>query len=97
VAVIETLGDAYQASWGVRMKCGRGGHRGIVKIDPCKFEADLSMETLVCTRGRAFPLARVASRLRCPNCGEIGVHVLFDVPGAAIPVFVPQSPYRRKS
>ena len=97
MAVIETLGDAYQAGWGVRMRCSRGEHRGIVKIDPCRFEAALSLETLVCTRGRAFPLARLASRLRCPNCGETNIQVLFDVPGSALPQFVPQSPYRRRA
>ena len=48
------------------------------------------MQTLVTTRGRDFPLARLASRLRCPNCGDQTLHVLFDVPGAAIPMFVPQ-------
>jgi hypothetical protein len=95
MATITTLGDVYQARWGVRVRCGRGEHRGIVKLDRCGYEAKVSMETLVCTRGRAFPLARLASRLRCPNCGETHVEVLFDVPGTAIPVFVPQSPYRR--
>jgi len=95
MAVIETLGEAYSAKWGVRIKCRRGDHRGIVKIDPCHFQTSLSMETLVATRGRAFPLARLASRLRCPNCGDEGVHVLFDVPGSALPVFVPQSYGRR--
>jgi hypothetical protein len=55
MAVIETLGEAYSAHWGVRMKCGRGDHRGIVKIDCCDFEATLDMQTLVATRGQAFP------------------------------------------
>jgi hypothetical protein len=50
MAVMTTIGDAYAAKWGIRMRCLRGNHRGIVKIDPCLFEADLSIETLVCTR-----------------------------------------------
>lgn len=44
---IETLGEAYQASWGIRMKC----HRGIVKMERCAFECALDMQTLVCTVG----------------------------------------------
>ena len=96
MGTIEILSEAYCAGWGVRTRCARGGHRGIVKIDKCGYEGALSLETLVATHGRAFPLARLASRLRCPNCGEDRIHVLFDVPGAAIPVFVPQSPYRRR-
>jgi len=79
------------------MRCLPGRHRGIVKIDPCEFETKLSMETLVCTRGRRFSLAQIASRLQCPNCGENRVEVLFDWPGSALPVFVPQSPYRRQA
>ena len=47
MAVIETLGDAYAAKWGVRMKCGREDQRGIVKIDRCGYESSLCMETLV--------------------------------------------------
>jgi hypothetical protein len=97
MAKIRTIGEAYSAGWGIRMTCARGNHRGIVKIDPCGFETALSMETLVCARGRAFPLSHLASRLRCPNCGEEGIQVAFDVPGSALPVFFPQSPYRRSA
>lgn len=87
---IETLGEALQARWGVRIKCHRGEVRGMVKRDRCAFECELDMQTLVCTRGRGFPLARLASRLRCPNCGETEIQILFDIPGNAIPAFVPQ-------
>jgi hypothetical protein len=92
---IETLGDAYQAGWGVRMRCSRGDHVGIVRIDRCGFDATLSMETLVATRGRRFPLARLAQRLRCPNCGGERIQVAFDIPSGALPAFVAASPYRR--
>jgi hypothetical protein len=97
MVTLRTLGEAYSAGWGIRIRCQRGDHQGIVRVDPCRFEAGLDMQTLVTTRGRDFPLARVAGRLRCPNCGDMGVQVLFDVPGATIPVFVPQSPYRRRA
>ena len=96
MATVSTLGEAFSAGWGVRMRCARGDRQGIVKIDPCRFEGKLDMETLVCTRGRAFPLAQLASRLMCPNCGERRVHVLFDIPGGAIPAYIPQSPFCRR-
>ena len=38
------------------------------------------METLVWTRGRAFPLSRLESRLRCPRCGSRHVVVLYQPP-----------------
>jgi hypothetical protein len=86
---ITALGQAFDAKWGVRMQCQRGTHRGIVKIDECRYQASLCLLTLVATRGRAFPIARIADRLRCPNCGDMRVMVAFDVPGGAIPVFHP--------
>lgn len=95
MAVIKTLGDAFAAGWSIRIRCLRGSHRGIVKIDPCHYEADLHMETLVCTRGRRFPLSQLASRLLCPNCAENRFELLYDVPGSPLPIYVPQSPYRR--
>lgn len=89
MATITTLGEALDAGWGVRMRCLRGDQRGIVKIDACRYETALDLKSLVATRGRAFPLARLASRIRCPNCGDLGVQVAFDVPGQAIPTYQP--------
>lgn len=89
MAEIITLGQAFDARWGIRMHCRRGTHRGIVKIDDCRYEASLCLLTLVATRGRDFPIARIADRIRCPNCGDLGVLVAFDVPGGAVPVFHP--------
>jgi hypothetical protein len=39
----------------------------------------LDMQTLVWTRGRDFPLARLENRLRCTRCGSRRVSILFDV------------------
>jgi formate dehydrogenase maturation protein FdhE len=38
------------------------------------------MSTLVWTRGRGFPLSRLESRLRCPNCGSRDVVLLITIP-----------------
>jgi hypothetical protein len=38
------------------------------------------MPTLVWTRGEAFPLDQLASRLKCPKCGLMKVRVYFEVP-----------------
>jgi hypothetical protein len=38
------------------------------------------METLVCTRGRAFSLSCLESRLRCPKCGSRRIIIIFTVP-----------------
>src|ERR1035437_9444055 len=38
VATVSTFGEAFSARWSVRMRCARGDHRGIVKIDACRYE-----------------------------------------------------------
>jgi hypothetical protein len=43
---------------------------GVKHKRECGLRAELDMQILVCTRGRAFPLARLAERLRCPRCGS---------------------------
>jgi hypothetical protein len=63
MAAVKTLGDAYSAGWGIRMRCVRGDQRGIVKIDACRYEAALCLRTLVATRGGDFPLPRIAARI----------------------------------
>lgn len=96
MAGVETLGDAFDAKWGIRMRCGRSDERP-GKGERCDFEARLDMATLVCTRGRRFPLARLASRLRCPQCGDLNVKILFDVPGQPIPVWISQNQFQRRA
>ena len=59
-------------------------------------DADLDLDDVepAGVPGRGFPLARLASRLMCPNCGGRNVQVAFDVPGGNVPVFIPKSPWR---
>jgi hypothetical protein len=42
------------------------------------------METLVWTRGRAFPLSRMESRLRCPQCDSWQIVVLLEPPAKSL-------------
>jgi hypothetical protein len=62
---VHTLGEAWKL-----------GRRAI----GCDTSADLDMKTLVWTRGEAFPLELLESRMRCPRCGSRKVTVLFEVP-----------------
>jgi hypothetical protein len=54
---VETLGEALSYGWRVRARCAYGKHDGMKSIRACVYSAELDMETLVWTRGRAFPLA----------------------------------------
>jgi hypothetical protein len=79
---VETIGEAFNLGWRVHMRCLDDGMRGLKHQRECGYRADLDMSTLVSTRGRDFPLARLADRLRCPRCGCRRVAVIFDPPKA---------------
>lgn len=78
---IETLGDAFTHSVGVKMYCAEGPqNQGMKRGRECHFSAHLDMMTLVATRGRAFPIAWLATRLKCPRCGSGHIRILWDFP-----------------
>jgi hypothetical protein len=78
---IETLGDAFTHSVKVWMACAWGPYtKGYQRGRECGYRYDLDLETLLCTRGRAFPMAKLASRLRCPRCGSREVRVVWNFP-----------------
>jgi hypothetical protein len=80
---IETLGEAWNLGWRVHMRCAAGKVSGMKRIPECRYLAELDIETLVCTRGRAFPIGLLANRLRCPRCGSRKVTLLYDPPAGA--------------
>jgi DNA-directed RNA polymerase subunit RPC12/RpoP len=82
---VETLGEAWRLGWRVRIRCAWGKHDGMKTIRACVFTAELDMQTLVCTRGRDFPLSWLQVRLRCPKCGSRRVVVMFEPPTTAYP------------
>lgn len=81
---IETLGEAWDAGVGAWMACAWGPHTksAMKRGRECTYRLVLDMPTLVATRGRDFPVARLAERLRCPACGSRLVRVVWNFPGA---------------
>ena len=55
---VETIGDAYAASWRVKVRCAWGPRDGMKRVRECVYGAELDLQTLVWTRGREFPLSR---------------------------------------
>jgi hypothetical protein len=49
----------------------------------CRYQAELSLETLIWTRGRDMPLGGLRERLMCPRCGNRRVILIFDPPPVA--------------
>lgn len=79
---VETLGEAYSLGWRIIARCTHSREDGAhaKSSRECINRKELDMETLVWTRGRAFPLSRLESRLRCPRCGSRNVVVLYEPP-----------------
>ena len=80
---IETLGDAWTHSATVWMRCAWGKRDGLKSIRECTYSSYLDMETLICTRGRNFPIGLLSSRLKCPRCGSMRVRVVWEFPSRA--------------
>jgi hypothetical protein len=81
--MVETLGEAYSLSWRIRMRCLHDGREGLKHVRRCDSRLELDIMTLCATRGRDFPIARLAERLRCPRCGCREVSVMFEPPSGA--------------
>jgi len=78
---VETLGEALAYGWRITARCvwGKQGE-GLQSKRECVYGAELDLATLVWTRGRAFPLSLLASRLRCPRCGSRQVRLIYSTP-----------------
>jgi len=85
---IETIGEAFSLGWRVTVRCSHSREDGAHSKSSreCTYRKELDMETLVCTRGRGFPLSRLESRVRCPRCGGRNLVVLYEPPTSAIAV-----------
>ena len=55
--VVETVKDALSAGWRVHARCIGGQVDYGRSRSKCRYQAELSLETLVWTRGRNMPLA----------------------------------------
>ena len=80
---VETLKDALSAGWRVHARCIDGHVEYTRSKAKCRYQAELSLETLVWTRGRNMPLAGLGERMMCPRCGSRRVNVIFEPPRTA--------------
>lgn len=83
MATFETLGEAWRAGWQITARCEERRMTWGSWDRCCTWQRPLDMVTLVASRGDAFPLALLSSRLRCPACGGRKIRVLFYLPGSS--------------
>jgi hypothetical protein len=79
---VETIGEALGLGWRIHVRCAWGPRDGMKRRRECVYGGELDLQTLVWTRGRAFPLGLLESRLRCPMCGSRRVRVAFAPPAS---------------
>src|SRR5271156_2691026 len=80
---VGTLKDALSAGWRVHARCLGGQVEYTRSTAKCRYQAELSLETLVGTRGRNMPLAGLGDRMMCPRCGNRRVNLIFEPPPVA--------------
>ena len=81
--MVATIGEAYSLGWTIRVHCAWGKRDGMKSIRECTARVEIDLETLVWTRGRDFPIARLDSRMKCLRCGSRRVMVAFEPPPSA--------------
>lgn len=62
--------EAHDLGWRLTVYCRWGKRDGMKSIRECHGRLDADLATLVWTRGRAFPIARLEGRMKCPRCGS---------------------------
>jgi hypothetical protein len=80
---VESLGEAIAAGWRVHARCLGGVIDNTRSRAKCHYQAELSLETLVWTRGRGMPLAGLRDRMMCPRCGNRRINLIFEPPPVA--------------
>ena len=81
--MVATLGEAHDLGWRLTVYCRFGKREGMKSIRECKARVEADLATLVWTRGRDFPLARLEGRMKCPRCGSRQVLIAFQPPRQA--------------
>ena len=76
--------DALNLGWKLKVFCRFGKRDGMKSIRECNASAEVDLETLVWTRGRDFPIARLDSRMKCIRCGSRQVFVAFEPPAGEV-------------
>jgi hypothetical protein len=82
--MIETLGEAKAHGWRITARCALGKQVGMHRFRECIYRYQLDLETLIWTRGAAFPVSMLAEGLRCPQCGSRRVALVYNLPGSPI-------------
>jgi hypothetical protein len=68
-AVVEYLGNAYHAGWGLILTCRRT-HQGLKSAKACRNPYRVDLGSLVVGLGHTYPIDQLDRKLFCPDCGS---------------------------
>ena len=57
---------------------------GLKSVRSCGEQHELDVRTMLWTRGKAFPILMLSSRMRCPKCGTREVVITVSLPGSVL-------------
>ena len=60
---IENLGDIWQAGGRLYVRCNKPRRDGLKSVRACGRRHELDLQTMVWTRGEAFPISMLSSRM----------------------------------
>ena len=81
---IENLQDVWEAGGRLYVRCQKPRREGLKSVRACGNQYELDVRTMLWTRGRAFPVSMLSSRMRCPKCGAEEVSVRLSLPGSVM-------------
>ena len=81
---IENLGDVWQAGGRLYVRCAKPRREGLKSVRACGRRHELEVETLIWTRGAAFPISMLSERMKCPSCKAREVIVTLSLPGSVL-------------
>jgi hypothetical protein len=76
----ETHAEARGDGMKITARCAWGRREGSIR--ECKASIRRDLDTLIWTRGRAFPISMLERRLNCRRWGARRVVLLFDLPSS---------------
>ncbi len=62
--MVATRGEAHDLGWRLTVYCRFGKREGMKSVRECEARLEADLMTLVWTRGRDFPIARLESRMK---------------------------------
>ena len=74
-----TLREAQDGNWSAYLTCQRR-FAALKSTESCPGIVSLDIDTLVVALGDSFPLIRLKTKSRCPQCGTSSVEIVWQVP-----------------